>query len=367
MAELKADPDLLIVDRDAGETNQTTTIVYEKFHRDEVWERTSAGVTVGAWTQVNVHVRTGQGDEADERGKYAVTLKPGEKYEVGIFQEDHGPLVRDVQRLAGLSVYCLFKRPRRGALITDENRAFGGTWCSHQVATNLPTEIVLIGASRNPSMRDSAGIPHPVSPDGAPTIPPTLSTNHVVEIAPLFPGNHYFVSVVVTDRFGNWDAREWEFTALRRKLTVEFPTVHIYNDGDGGSYGEAAFWFRVYAGFRNNPILLQSPDFHLPTQDVDDWNETDRPYAVGFAHLGQPQVVPPGQDRVAVASWGVEEDGIFEADEGAAGDSAIPLPVGRAAENVPNPITFTMDCPVSTTDDDFHYGVDVRWSVTYVP
>jgi len=26
-----------------------------------------------------------------------------------------------------------------------------------------------------------------------------------------------------------------------------------------------------------------------------------------------------------------------------------------------------MDCPVSTADDDFHYGVDVKWSVSYLP
>ncbi len=367
MAELKADPSLLIVDTKAGETNQTTTILYEKSRSDEVWERTSTGATVGAWIQVNVHVRTGQGDEADLRGKYPVTLTPGQKYEVGIYERDHGPLTRDIQRLAGLSVHCLFKRPRRDKLITDENRDFGGTWYAHQVATNIPTEIVLIGASRNKPVRDSAGIPHLVEPDGAPTLPLGLSTNHVVEIAPLFPGNHYFAVAVVTDRFGNWDLREWEFTALRRKLTVEFPTVHIYNDGDGGGYGEAKFWFRVYAGPRNQPILLQQPDFHLPKQDVDDWNETDRPYPVGFAHVGQPQVVPPGQTRIAVSSWGVEEDGILEADEGAAGDQAILLPVGRFSETVAAPLTFTMDCPVSTAGDDFHYGVDVRWSVTYVP
>jgi hypothetical protein len=188
-----------------------------------------------------------------------------------------------------------------------------------------------------------------------------------VEIGPLFPGNHYFAVTLVTDRLGNWEVVQAAFTALRRKLTVEFPTVHIYNDGDGGGYGEAGFWFRLYSGARNSPILIQQPDFHLPTQDVDDWNETDRPYPVGFAHVGQPQVVPPGESRVAVASWGVEDDGAFDSDEAAAGDQAIPLPQGRFAESVVSPLTFTMDCPVSSTGDDFRYGVDVRWSVTYVP
>jgi hypothetical protein len=369
MADLKASPEILVVDTQAGESSQRTVISYDKGPFDEVWERTWTGFSSTGWTQINVHVRTGQGDDADSRGEYKVELETGQKYEVGVFEERHGPLTRDERRLAYRPVHCLFKLPRRPVLIVGAtpNLTFGGTWYMQELTTVVPTEIVLIGASRTKPVRDNAGIPHLVDPDGSPTLPLTLSTSHAVEIGPLFPGNHYFAVTLVTDRLGNWEVVQAAFTALRRKLTVEFPTVHIYNDGDGGGYGEAGFWFRLYSGPRNGPILLQQPDFHLPTQDVDDWSETDRPYPVGFAHVGQPQVVPPGESRVAVASWGVEDDGAFDSDEGAAGDQTIPLPKGRFAENVVSPLTFTMDCPVSTTGDDFRYGVDVRWSVTYVP
>ena len=67
-----------------------------------------------------------------------------------------------------------------------------------------------------------------------------------------------------------------------------------------------------------------------------------------------------------MGAWATEHDGIFDSDEGAAGDQYLPLPVGRGLETVSNR-TLLMDCPISTTDDDFHYGVDVKWSVTYQP
>ncbi|MEU9180008.1 hypothetical protein AB0C90_24775 [Streptomyces sp. NPDC048550] len=265
-----------------------------------------------------------------------------------------------------LTVYCLFRKPRATRLISDQNRRFGGTWFVHQVITYMPTEIVLIGASREKPLVDHAGIPQLISRDGMPTAPPALSTNHEVEINPLFPGHHYFAVVVVTDRLGNWEVIQWEFTAKRRKLTVEFPTIHIFNDGDPSSYGEAGFWFRIFTGPVNSPILLPDHDFHLPTQDIDDWGETDRPYPVDFAFLGEPKSVKPEEMIVSVSSWGVEEDPWPDSNEGAGGFTELPLPTGESSETVSPPTTFTMDCPTTTTDDDFHYGVDVRWSVTYV-
>jgi hypothetical protein len=231
---------------------------------------------------------------------------------------------------------------------------------------NVLTRIAMIGVSREPPSFDSNGIPHLDTHDGEPTIPlsflPT-ATSHQVEIKPLFPGNHYFFVVLVTDAFGNWDFRKSEFTTMRRKITVEFPTIHIYNDGDYATVGEAEFWFRVFSGQVNNPNVIK--EFHYPQQDIDDWSETDRPYQVGFAHVGELEVVKPREQDVGVASWGVEEDGPLEADEGATNSGEfLPLPSGKSVEKVTNS-SFLMDCPTSTVDSTFHYGVDVRWSVEY--
>lgn len=357
MRSLKANPDIIVVNTASGASSGSTTIQYEKQDRpDELWERMPGS----GWSLINVHVRTGQGDIADRTGQFPITLKPGQSYDIGIYEQDHGPLSSDPINLLRLKVYCILKRSNV-TLITDENRNTGGTWHWHQIATNVPTSIVTIGVSQKASFLDSDGIPRLKDMEGAPTAALGTTTNHLVEINPLLPGNHYFFLVVVTDAAGNWDSRREEFSTLRRKMTVEFPTIHIYNDGDPGSVGEGEFWFRVLEGQQ----VLQ--EFHLPTQDIDDWGETDRSYSVGFAHIGIPTVVTPGTQNVKVFSTGIEHDGIFESDEGAGLVTVnLPLPVGRFIEKVNNN-KFIMDCPPSTVDDDFHYGVEVRWSVDYLP
>jgi hypothetical protein len=95
------------------------------------------------------------------------------------------------------------------------------------------------------------------------------------------------------------------------------------------SHGEGEFWFRVYTGARNMPNVIE--DFHMPTMDIDDWSETDRPYTAGFTHAGTPQSVPETETRVAVSSWAIEHDGFLESDEGAQGDRDLPLPGGAAS------------------------------------
>jgi hypothetical protein len=356
MALLVATPDIIVVDKEAGATSGSTDIQYTKEREEELWERLPGA----GWTLINVHVRTGKGDEADLAGEYSITLKPGLMYEVGIFEMDHGPLSTDPNRLADLKVFCLWKKPEDRALITDENRGWGGTWYRHQVATKVPTNIVLIGVSQKPPTFDSNALPRLTDMEGAPTAPLSTDTNHVVEINPLAPGNRYFFAVVVADAFGNWDVRQDKFTTLRRKLTVQFPTLHIYNDGDPFGHGEGEFWFRVSEGGRS------TQEFHLPTQDIDDWSETDRPYPLGFAYLGVPKVIERGEEAVTVFSWGLEHDGFLESDEAAQSfrPAPLPLPVGQGVETVINK-SFLMDCPVATSGDDFHYGVEVQWSVEY--
>ena len=86
---------------------------------------------------------------------------------------------------------------------------------------------------------------------------------------------------------------------------------------------------------------------------------------LGYAHVGLPTVVTPQHTSVYVESRGVEHDGIFESDEGAwSRATQLDFPAGRSVEKVVKR-TFLMDCPISTDGDDFHYGVDVMWSVDY--
>jgi hypothetical protein len=105
-------------------------------------------------------------------------------------------------------------------------------------------------------------------------------------------------------------------------------------------------------------------DFYLPTRDIDDFSETGRPYSLGFAYVENLfSSIPPDRTSIWVTSWAIEHDGPLEGDEGAEGRMRLNFPDGLN-ENVSGR-TVRMDCPVSTTGDNFHYQIDVTFSVEY--
>jgi hypothetical protein len=301
--------------------------------------------------------------DADERGAFPITLRPGEWYEIGIFWQGNGPLA-DPRLIASVVVYAVRKRPEVRSLISDESRDQGGTWHDHTVATNVPTVLAEIGVSRVPPVMDAAGIPHLKSPDGGPTSPlMVLGTTHSVEILPLFAGHHHWCAYTVMDKFGNWESRVEEFDTHKRKVIVRFDTLHVYNDGDPGAYGEGEFWFTVYKG--PFPAYDVIEEFQRPEADIDDWSETDRPYPLGFAYVGSPETVDPAKANVGVLARGLEHDGPTETDEYDWSDAIeLPLPVGAGSEKVTN---ATRRVDGVYRNDDFHFGVDVTWSIDYVP
>jgi hypothetical protein len=361
MPAFLATPDIVIIDPSIGQKSATTDIIYEKEEYQELWEKLPGA----AWTFINVHKLTGLGDEADrsnKRAPYTISLRPGEAYEAGIFGADHGPTTTDPIKFAGLIVYGLLKKPTGIALITDERLEFGGTWCKVQIHTQIPTNMVSIGVSRKPPTLDANGIPRPDHPDGTVFPGLALAMDHIHQIGVLFPGNDYFLSVVVVDATGNWDVRQRQFTALRRSIQIKFPKITVLNDGDPFDDGEGDFLFRVFNPSIGGGII---EDFQTSTIDIDDWSETGRPYVMGFVHMGVPLVVSPETFEVSVSSFGTEHDGFLESDEYARNWGVVlPFPTGQFVENANG--KFVMDCPIQS-DDDFHYNVDVEWSVTYVP
>jgi hypothetical protein len=345
-----------------GEMSANTTIEYEKEPLEELWERLPGS----GWAPVI----TGSGEKA-RRGARSIPvgLTPGQSYQICVYQEGHGRASGNAVALSCATVFCLLKKPTDQKLILEYGPEFGGTWSRHRISTKVATSIVLIGMSRVPmSLKDGIPVFNPEFVDGSPTAPMMGGTFHDIEINTLLPGNRYFFAVVVTDSLGDWEVRQESFTTFRRQVIVEFPTMHIYNDSDHKSRGDAQFWFQVIFGPPDNPSFVR--EFHLPEQDIDDWDQHlgGRPYSVGFAHVGSLEVVEPGRSEVSVNSWGLEDDGLEGSDGAniAPSTSSIPLPAGRKKESVSNQ-TFRAHCYPNDSDSNLQYGVDVRWSVTYAP
>jgi hypothetical protein len=192
--------------------SREATIGYEKDDSEELWENTGS-----SWVgPINVYLRVGT-KEAGYRGKLVTTLGPGMIYQICIARAAEGPLSARFVPQDFVTIFGLLTKPPETALVKEYTLDFGGTWSSHRIITQVPTTIVEIGVSRKPISLDGQGIPvlDPNLSDGSPTTPPlglppappTRTTNHVVEINPLLPGNDYFFTVLVMDPSGNWEVR----------------------------------------------------------------------------------------------------------------------------------------------------------------
>lgn len=363
MPSITATPNPILIDNLASppETQRPTEINYQKHPDQQLWVRRGNG----PWTRADEFTLTGQGAAAATSGRYTVPLAAGDFYTAAIFEPSHAPDAADPIVAASVTAFAVLQGPRERQLIRDHSGSVGGTWLDHVVSTKVPTSLVVCGASRTRPSLDGAGIPTLVKPDAVQAQVGNRTALHTFRLSPLIPGHHYFLTVMVVDATGNWEVRQFDLDTLRRQVTVQFPTIHVFNDGDPMGHGEAEFWFRVSAGGEGRAHdTLQ--EFHLATMDIDDWSETDRPYQVGFAYTeSQPRTVPPDRPHVWISSRATEHDGFLEPDEfaGKLDATRLPLPTGPGEVTTGN---FTMDCP-NMSGADFHYGVDVTFSVDYQP
>ena len=300
MASLTATRNPIIVNLTAGQTNGTSAIEYQKDATDELWRR---GVG-GTWEFIDDPTKLAGfkavvGKPPVEAGTFPMTLNPGAIWELGVFKRGHGPR-RDVIRLAHLVLFAIGNRPKAD-LIDSEDGTTGGTWHNHHVSTNRPTSAVVAAATLTAPTFNAIAFPNPVIPDGdtQPSLDP--ATHHDFASVPLLAGRDHFFVVVVIDDQGNWDFRVSRFKTLRRKFTVQFKTLHVFNDGDWATEGQA--WFRFTVAFTEPYFVGVIPleEFVRPEADIDDWGETDRPYSLGFAHIGDLKEV--GDDEGTV-DWG---------------------------------------------------------------
>ena len=356
---LTANPVIVIVDVEHGQTSNTTTIHYEKAFIDEIWERVGGSGWLGPSFSKSARL------QSDEKDDYPVSLKPGDTYEVGLYVTGHGPLTGNPVPLAYVAVYGLKKTPEDLPLIQDQGIEFGGTWSWHRVITKVPTSIVSIGVSRNPPRKNSFGIPLPVNPDGMLTesSPVMFLNDHKVEFDTIFPGNHYYYSVVVVDQKGNWDWKIQQFHALKRKIEIQFTKVHVLDDGGifSGDIAEFDFWIYTGTYIADKPWLRYTiEDFQHHEEEID----TGQEYLLydEAHHKGDPEAVDPGEMDVKIYSEAHEHGGPLDE---YAWSSEITLPFPRGRSEKAQSGLLVMDCP-PFFDASFHYNVSYKWSVDYI-
>lgn len=375
---LTADPDVVIVDLSAGQTDGRTTIKYDSDYLGLIiiWARHINGSIIGPWKFLNLYKIAGT-QEAYQRGEF--------DWDEFLRQMDKGPFTHgqvlelrmysdsladpnqadDYYRVKlTLAITCLLKQPTLTDLVSDQGEDTGGTYHWHLVATRMPTFMV-ISVSQQPPVSGPNGMPRFAQVEGKAESQP--NSIHRTELTPLAPGTNYYCLIRVSDNVGNWQFLRSQFRTRWQSVTVTFKTLHIDNDGDESAYGEAdGFVFQILEG--DNLIK----DFSLGRSLIYDGQNIDL-LPRGFTHTLGPKSTPGGYDlRIRVE--GTEDDSFLfsESKEQAAnlfiGGEPLLFPTGRPDASRPGELaekTRLFDASAFVVGDEFAFTVTVTFVAQY--
>ncbi len=275
MTQLFASPDVLVIDRQAGQQTGTAHITYSARPGDEprLWERI---VGAGPWVRVDLkapRILSSPSGDPQVDGQFSQTLSPGQVYQVVMYSWDdfdpnevdpNGPSRRRADGL--VTVIAVLKDPESRELVTSQDQNVGGTWFRKTVSTVQPTTFTL-QVSSDPPFVDADGIERFVAPLGT-FYGTDLATSHDGQVEPLLPGNDLFSLTRVVDEVGNWQTLEETIRTRRRKVTIEFDKLHIINDG---ANGDTTAEFRIWV------VEGEAAVKGFFFGDVDTFEITDRP------------------------------------------------------------------------------------------
>ncbi|MDQ0884835.1 hypothetical protein [Peribacillus sp. V2I11] len=295
-------------------------------------------------------------------------LTPGQIYEVRIYDHRTSPgrPGGETRFKAKLHVFCLLKDTESKFDFVDELIKVGGTYREHILVAKQNTFYSIVVSKDSP-------IPNP-NPDpdifkGFPNFPEQWATDdilrtiHHVTVMPLDAGNTYNYLIRLSDDKGNWQVINGQFITKQRKVTIDYETLYINDDGDNLNTGEAYFLFRIFKGEKTevdklmigNKRTLRTVDDTAPPWNLHNLNH---PTVI----LG-PESVNDDNRVVWIHLMGVEDDSPFQVDEVAASiGPAIYFPFGPSEEVYDQPIMV----PATTYMGTFNFSVEITHSIEYI-
>lgn len=278
---LRALPDIVLVDRKAGQKNGTANIYYNQDNGNRLflWER----VVGEPWIPIDLtppRILSSLSGNPEVDGTFSKILKPGQVYEVVLYRYEWidpnvvNPTGKEDNPDASVRVVALLKDPEKTTLIESQDKTVGGTWFRKVVTTTVPTTFLLQVGNIKPST-DTQGNEFFLKPLASVFDP--ANTHHDQQVDPLLPGNDLFYLARVVDDEGNWQIINDEFRTKQRKVTIDFTELHIINDGAAGdTTGEFHIWVMegdntvrdYFFGDVDNFDISDSPD---PGDEEQEW------------------------------------------------------------------------------------------------
>jgi len=392
MASLMAFPNMVFIDRDAGQKTGQTDVLYKadasSFRRGPViWER----IIGKPWVRVLPLgpprvISTPSGDPRQD-GVFSQVLRPGQVYQVVMYRVDTiDPNVTDPEKAspesrpdASVTVVAMLKDPEVRDLVVSHDQNVGGTWFRKVVTTRVPT-VAVLQVSGVPPFVDAQGVVRFLMPLATAFDPPAV--HHDQSVEPLLPGNALSYLVRLVDDAGNWQILSDAFRTKQRKVTISFEVMHIINDGaNGDTTAEFRVWVMegdtsvkdYFFGDVDNfpisdspspgngtqewvPLAPHCPPFTLGPKDV-----TDETSEVGLLTRGL--IFRTASANESARNYYDLGDG-FPGKAGLPSQASFPFPTG-SGENVQN-VPFVIRTVKGNPDVEFEYDLTAFFSVAYM-
>ena len=333
----------------------------------EIWERRSTD------SPPKFKIRNLNDEERTQR-KMRVPIKSGEVYTAVLFEKgsnhpDPNQTLEDPPPRSIVTVVGV-RDDHKDLISLPDGVSAGGTYIYAPVTTSKKAYVLLQVGTRTPvditpSTMSDAELKRIITPDAE--AESFGQTFHSLECKPLIPGENYFYVIFAIDEEGYWDCKFSGLNCKWRYVEVNFKTIHIKNDGDPGSVGEASFWVSVYESGTSVPYNLVR-QFQIGDDKYEVTDGQDLLLPTTWTVTIGPKKIDPNVDRtVGVHTNALEYDGAEGTEKaGSDGyDQRLDFPSGMDSEEYEAKSVKVRGYPLE--DDDFEDWVTFDWKVTYSP
>jgi hypothetical protein len=309
-------------------------------------------------------------DDERERRKIKVPIKKGEVYTAAMYERDSDhpdpnqnltdPPPNDLLTVVGVV------DEHKDLISLPDGMFVGGTYIGTFVSTPAEAYVLLQVGTPTPVV-----IPTPttsgvtlkqiVTPDAEAESSGT--TGHKLECTPLVPGEKYSYVIMAVDEDGFWDCWSDALNCKWRRVDVTFKSIHVVNDGDSETVGEAKFWATVFeSGSVVQETAVRTFELGHDEYEINNGQDINLP-STWKVSIGPKKIETKVDAVVSVQTNAHEYDGIKGEDKAASGMRRLDFPVGRNREETEDTLTLR----ANPTEGYLEYRLTVDWKVSYSP
>ena len=317
-------------------------------------------------------------------GNVFIDMLPGQMIVVELRETNRNPAVSYPVRK--IKIACILRDGETDFNIVDQDHRVHGTYIESTLFVPVAARMIFCKYSMEMwQIAPNTNMPYFDRSNFSGTIENLnyiLDQNHRFEIAPLFPGNKYFLLMLFSDIKGNWQCLKLDRTTLEREVTIKIKDIRIIKDSDGGSPADETKFYHNFSEdsnpfFRENILVIQFADDYNDNQVlnpasliIDYRSDTNRTTFLSNIKFSKRKFLA---NSIVFTSEAFEDDGPYYDDHASTTDQFSPEPqpprlnfkIGNEETDMCSE-TIQAYSDVDSNDYPFIYDVEMEYSCNYL-